>query len=403
MNKTERKGLDFLIARKNLFFMLVITILSIIARMSGREFVSGDASAFLLPWFETIRNNGGIASLGMQVGDYGIPYQFLIAIMTYLPFNPLYTYKFLSCIFDFGISLLGAKFVYDLYGKKSKNLFCLVYSVLLFLPTVILNSSVWAQCDAIYTFFALLTLYSFYHEKFTRAFIFLGAALAFKLQAIFIVPFLLIYYITERKFNLITFSRKSTKICGGNIWITILVFELASLPGFLRGRSLLDPFRIYLYQSGECLEMWLNFPTVWVLLGNNYETLHTIAVLLTITILGIGLFQIINNGLKLSETDNFLYILAWSVWTVLLFLPAMHERYAYPLDIILVIYAFYNHKMFKYAAIAELCSLITYGNFLFGNGIDLKWVSVIYIASYLHYSWKLLNLSNDSIKIKENI
>lgn len=149
--------------------------------------------------------------------------------------------------------------------------------------------------------------------------------------------------------------------------------------------------------------MWHNFPNIWVLLGNDYETLHTIAVLLTITILGIGLFQIINKGLKLSETDNFLYILAWSVWTVLLFLPSMHERYAYPLDIILVIYAFYNHKMFKYAAIAELCSLITYGNFLFGNGIDLKWVSVIYIASYLHYSWKLLNLSNDSIKIKENV
>lgn len=403
MNKTERKGLDFLIARKNLFFMLVITILGIIVRMSGREFVSGDADIYLLPWFETIRNNGGIASLGMQVGDYGIPYQFLMAIMTYLPFNPLYMYKFLSCIFDFGISLLGAKFVYDLYGKKPKNLFCVVYSVLLFLPTVILNSSVWAQCDAIYTFFTLLTLYSLYHEKFMKAFIFLGVAFAFKLQAIFIVPFFLIYYITERKFNLITFSRKSTKICGGNIWITILVFELASLPGFLRGRSLLDPFRIYLYQSGECLEMWLNFPTVWVLLGNNYETLHTIAVLLTITILGIGLFQIINNGLKLSETDNFLYILAWSVWTVLLFLPAMHERYAYPLDIILVIYAFYNHKMFKYAAIAELCSLMTYGNYLFGNGIDLKWVSVIYIASYLHYSWKLLNLSNDSIKIKENV
>lgn len=39
-------------------------------------------------------------------------YQFLIAIMTYLPFLPLHSYKIISCVFDYFLAGMTAWTVY---------------------------------------------------------------------------------------------------------------------------------------------------------------------------------------------------------------------------------------------------------------------------------------------------
>ena len=68
------------------------------------------------------------------------------------------------------------------------------FTVIWISPVVLFNSSMWAQCDSIYTFFALLAVYLLYKEKNIPAFVFLGIALSFKLQAIFVLPFFLFIY-----------------------------------------------------------------------------------------------------------------------------------------------------------------------------------------------------------------
>jgi Gpi18-like mannosyltransferase len=62
----------------------------------------------------------------------------------------------------------------------------------LFTPTVILNSSFWGQADAIHTTFLLACLYFLVTRREIPAFIAFGVAVAFKLQAIFLAPLLLI-------------------------------------------------------------------------------------------------------------------------------------------------------------------------------------------------------------------
>lgn len=77
--------------------------------------------------------------------------------MTYVEMNPVYLYKLLSVIFDFLLANSFAYFVVnsgtmtDFRGKD--KFFCLSYAFSLFLPTVIMNSAFWGQCDSIYTFF----------------------------------------------------------------------------------------------------------------------------------------------------------------------------------------------------------------------------------------------------------
>ncbi len=48
-------------------------------------------------------------------------------------------------------------------------------------------------------------------------------------------------------------------------------------------------------------------------------------------------------------------------------LPAMHERYSYPLDILLLILGTLNKKYLIYAVVSVMLSTITYGHYLFGT------------------------------------
>lgn len=381
----EKRIIQLIDAKKNLLFIITITLLGIFARFSAKDFISADAEVCLLPWFEAIKPSG-FAALKNQIGNYGIPYQFLIAIMTYFPDSipPIYLYKTLSCIFDFGLAFISARFVRSLTKNNSPFLFCLVYGTILLFPTIILNSSAWAQCDSIYVFFIVAALYSLYEERYLRTFILTGIAFGFKLQTVFIVPFIIYYYVKERKFSIVS------GICTG-----FFSFYIMQIPGLLFGRPLLEPLTIYTEQTQAFKEMWLNFPSFWALTGNNYVHLHLLAIIFTISLLGTCLFVLMHVKADLHNSQTFIKLLIWSIWTCLLFLPAMHERYAYLLDLLILISIFAAKRNTQYIYIyiyisALYCSLSTYGNFLFNNSTDIKSLSILYTLAYLAYSCILI-------------
>ena len=197
MFKIERKIVEFVERNVNILFMLAITGLAIVVRYAGRDFVSGDMTWFFLGWFQKIADNGGIHSLKNQVGDYNILYQTIVALFTYIGDKSIYYYKILSIFFDFCMAISAAIFACEL-SKKEKNdkVFFVTFAVVIMLPTVILNSAYWGQCDSIYTTFIILTLLYLYKGKYHSAFVFLGIAFAFKMQTIFIFPFIICFYLS---------------------------------------------------------------------------------------------------------------------------------------------------------------------------------------------------------------
>ena len=77
---------------------------------------------------------------------------------------------------------------------------------------------------------------------------------------------------------------------------------------------------------------------------------------------------------------------------MLLFLPSMHDRYAYLLDIMLLLVGFMNRRSLKYAVITVLVSLYYYGIYLFGDkGNGHVVAAIIYLVTYLHYTWTLVS------------
>lgn len=377
MSIVEKKVLDFLIKNERVLFCGIITILAFSVRFSARKFESADYEVCLKGWYYYFCDNHGLPGLREQIGNYPIIYQFFIALMTYIPINELYLYKFISIIFDYVLAVVGGMLINVLTNEKNvftRN-FCAIYTVILFLPTVFMNSAVWAQCDSIYTAFIFLFLFCLFCQKYNLSFVFLGIAFAFKIQTVFIIPFVLTYYIVTKKFSI-------TKLL-----ISLFSFWIMSLPGFIYGRSFMAPFQ-WAFQLTDGGSMQCGMPNIWNIIVGEYQFFSIYAIILTIVILGLGLFYILENQLDLNNKELLLLYLAWSIWTCVIFLPGMHERYSYMLCIVLLICVIYTKckGIFLCFFVEQICIISTYMQFLYSDGLNIKYVSLVYIGVYFYFS-----------------
>lgn len=107
-------------------------------------------------WIST-GQNGGFKALHYPLGNYNIPYLYFLCLFSYSSINDLYLIKLLSIFFD----VLLAYGAMMLLGKVKESIPARIacFFTVLFLPTVILNGSLWAQCDSIYVALAVLAIY----------------------------------------------------------------------------------------------------------------------------------------------------------------------------------------------------------------------------------------------------
>lgn len=119
-----KKG-RFTLRTADFILLLAVTAVAFLARFGLFSHVSGDYTSFLSNWFDTLKNAGGLAGIGMNIGDYTPPYLYILALLTYLPVEALISIKLVSCIFDFLLALYAAKTVFHLTAKPRQNTACL--------------------------------------------------------------------------------------------------------------------------------------------------------------------------------------------------------------------------------------------------------------------------------------
>lgn len=78
----EEKIKELIQKRILIILALVSTVIAIIIRSVLINEVSGDMEVFLIPWYNTIKENGGLLSLKYNVGNYNILYQEIIGGFT---------------------------------------------------------------------------------------------------------------------------------------------------------------------------------------------------------------------------------------------------------------------------------------------------------------------------------
>lgn len=367
--------IDFLKKHKDLFFLIFITISSIMLRITLFNFQTSDYIYCLRNWFGHYQHYG-INGIRFTIGDYNCIYNLVLAFLSYIPINSLYSIKIFSIIFDFVCAIYAYKLIY-LVTKKKKLSF-LTYGIVLFLPTFILNSSAWAQCDSIYTAFAFMSIYYLIKEKYFLSFITAGFSFAFKLQFVFILPLFIIYYFVSKKFSAI------------NFFIIPLVNLLCALPSIIFGRNAREALLVYYNQSKEFSNLVMKLPNIYQMLPNE-KKFGYFGIVITLVIMGCLLYYCVSNIKKISYNQ----ILLLSVYSVVIFtyfLPYMHERYMFMADILSVIWFMsLKKKKFKYFIIPfciNMTSLYTYVHCIFNKllvGYEITCIFYLMFVLFITY------------------
>ena len=323
------------------------TALALVIRASLLDFESGDYLTFLAPWTQFFRDNGGFAALRYSLGNYNPPYMYFLALFSYFDISELYLIKLLSVLFDVLLAWACIKLLGLYTGSRAKLLG--VFLAVLFLPTVVINGAYWAQCDSIYAFFGIYALYLGLRGRGCASMVSLAACLAFKLQAVFIIPVFFILLLAKKL-----------------RWRQLLVFPAAyivfMLPALLAGRPFVKTMTLYFAQAGTVGDaMNYNAPSLTSMFqwSGNTESWST---LLIAAAFALVLASYAVAAVKRRELDDtvflgFALLLAMGIPYLL---PHMHDRYFFISGVLALVLAFRDRRFFPIPLLAELASLHCY-------------------------------------------
>ena len=371
--KFDQKITHFINNNLIIFFVIGVSLLALFIRNEFRGWVSGDYQMFLLPWSEYLEAHGGFAGIssGPPNCNYPVTYLYILAFLTYLPASYLAKIKVVSVFFDFVSAIFIILTVRELgHYQKQSLLPWLAYAVALLIPTPILNSAAWGQCDSIYACFLTITLYFLVKEKYTLSFIAFGFALSFKLQAIFFFPVLLLLYIKNNDFSLLNFL-----LIPGTI-------VLLSLPAIIIGKPPNEIFSVYAGQVLSYPKTVLNFPNMYNFFPDLYWQFATPGILLTLAILLVFYSVILKSQHIQLKGPTLIDVSLLTILICVYTLPSMHQRYLFSGDIIAVLYMFTRKERPFIPLLIWFISLNGYVLYLYGYGplIDYRYLALVYLG-----------------------
>lgn len=380
MSNIEKKILNFIENNRYKIFIICICLLGIIIRIQFRQFESRDFNYYLKPWYNCFEEYGIVNGMQKVKSDYNVVYIYILAILTKMPFNVLTKIKLVSIIFDFIAAIFSYKIVNKITKEHEFNkiLSLLAFSGIIINPTTIMNGAVWAQCDIIYVTFILISLYYIINEKYTKSFLYFGISLAFKLQAIFVLPLFIILYIKNREFSIKKF------------FIIPLVQIVIFLPACFMGRPISDLWNIYLGQAKHYKRLTLNFPSMYCFLPNKYELFSKPGIIFTVICVGIIMFFTIYNKEKLSN-EKIIELLIVLLLVETYFLPSMHERYLFCGDILAILYVIIKRTNILSALGILIISSSTYFKYLFKSEIlPLNYLAIIQMIIVIIFVFRFM-------------
>ena len=347
-------GLD--INTKGLIGIFVSAIiLSLVLRYTLLHARTFDDINFLEPWINHMRTYG-LAGLHDNFANYNTPYLVLLWIFSFLPFSDVTSIKLLSILFD-GVLAYSVYLVINHFKPRGYAKYLGVLAVL-FAPTVIQNGALWAQCDGIYTSFIIFSFYAFLKGRMSVSWLLWGVAFAFKLQAIFFLPFLVF----------VAFYKRDAIFRGP--LIAVGTFIVLTILPFFFGKSLIDTFGIYPSQlappAGVEMLAWFA-PTAYQWTSNAYFDFVRRAGVLFAGFVGLAVVSLA--FFKRYSDVGLLSIATLSTLALAFFLPQIHERYFYTAEIFLIILALINYR-FIWAAIAmQIITTMAYITYFTGGNV----------------------------------
>ena len=325
--------------------------LALLLRTLLLDHVTDDYVTFLSDWAAFFRENGGWAAVALPKGNYTAPYLYFLAAISYLPFYDLYLIKLFSILFDVILAWGGCRLVQALVpGDRYRG--AAAFCLLLLLPTVILNASAWAQCDAALCLHGLAAGL----EGRPRSSAFLaGLAFACKLQTVFLLPVWAVLWMSRRtRFRHL-------------LWFPAACV-LSVLPALALGKPLADVLGVYFGQAAEySAYLTLNAPSLYALIPSSAQVNVALAArvgILAAFVLVLGVLGwLLLRRRGLSRRAVFLAGVVFAIGIPLL-LPHMHDRYFFLADVLTLTWACTDRRGVLPAVFTQIASLGAYHAYL---------------------------------------
>lgn len=354
----------------DILLFLVLTGFALIMRYALRNVVAGDYKMFFEPWVATLREaGGGIKGLSAEFEyvDYTTPYLTILSFISICPFlNTLLLMKLVSIFFDFVAAFAVMAIVYD--RTKNMTYGILGYGALLMVPTVLTNGAMWAQCDIIFTSFVLWSLYFMLKDKPAWSMAFYGIAFAFKLQTLFLAPLYVILWMKG-------------KVKLKHFLFLPLMYVIGMIPSLLAGKSFWELISVYFFQANGQMDIYAlshKFPNIYQLIGTDSFLFEYADAGIWVT-LGALMILMYCFARKQYEMNGCLLLRMGMLltMTVVFFLPHMHERYAILVDVMAIVYVFFDFRKLYIPVLTILCSFAGYTVYLAQNNIIPMYVYTI--------------------------
>lgn len=365
----------------DLSFIICLFVFSFLIRWKLMPVESADFWGFLEDWMVQIRQGGGFQSLDHQISNYTSPYMYLMCLVSYLTENNLYGLKMISVVFDYLAAAAVFLTVYQLTENVRRAIMGM--AALLLCPTVILDGAYWCQCDIIYTTFLLFALYYFFKDNSRLCLIFVGISFAFKLQALFLVPFFLIMWLKRKTIKIMDF-----------LWIPA-VYVISALPAWGFGRDFKELMGIYFDQANTYPWGTLEYPNIYALLGEAMPDMRHAGevsgagTFMTIILLGCIAYYFYVK--KMNLTGELMITLALFTTALIVYsLPHMHERYGFLVDLLAIIYGMLNRKKLPAACGFILISVLSFMPYLIAvHIVPIQYVAIALLGLIIYIGYDL--------------
>lgn len=345
-------------------WILVCTVsLAITARIFLLQVVpNSDLPDCYGAWYDEIIKYGRVRAWGREISDYSPPYLYLLSAFSLLPFDKLVNIKLIPLVFDLWAAWLAGRLVRRVHPVGP--LPALAGTFFLIGPTVMANGALWGQVDVIYVSFLLLSLIYVMDAKPNRSMLAYSVAFAFKLQAGFFLPALVLLFL-ERRWSLLKFAMMPVG------------YLVLSIPAIVAGRSAANTLTVYLRQMGSQDVLVSNAASIYQWLPSpNPEMQARAGIFFAAAVCGFFIAAVLLMARKpFDAKTQFSLALLMSALPPFL-LPNMHERYAYCSDTFAMLVPFVVPRLTLPSALLIFASLASYGHFLGHDWLPLQYATI---------------------------
>jgi Gpi18-like mannosyltransferase len=318
-----------------------------------RHELNGDLIYFVLPWFTQLTVHG-LQAISGAYSNYPPTYLYLLATVT--PLYPVISDVVLIKLVSMAFTFVAAFIVYLIVFEITMNQYisAVAGAGFLILPTVIMNSGYWGQCEVIYSTFVLAFVLFNLKGGPRRAVFCLGLAFSFKLQTIFVGPYVLYLILRGR-------------IAWRHLLIIPTVYAAAMFPAWLAGRPVSELATIYLNKFYEDHRLSMNAPNFYEIIQNfqiiDYQAGVWLGLILAVAV---GLVLAVAAQRLRDDLQAQLLVATASVILMPFVLPKMHDRFFFLADVLTYVLVFTFPRAWPLAIAMQIGSLSAYCGYLFG-------------------------------------